>query len=163
VYEESIVHPDDRDRVATHLRSFAARQTAAVCAMDPCPLRRLRKDGSWVRMEGGGVREVRSAASRSAGGGSRGADSSSQGLLFFSHGRDISALFAAEAAVKDLLMCSSFELRGHAQLIEAASSLLSSHPAVTGDPEAVFLATALQSSSNLLLGALRRAFCSDSV
>ena len=59
VYEESIVHPDDRDRVATHLRAFAARQGPAVCAMEPCPFRRLRKDGTWARLEGGGVSDVR--------------------------------------------------------------------------------------------------------
>ena len=75
-------------------------------------------------------------------------------MLFFSHGRDIGALHAAETAVKDLLMSSSFELRGHAQNIAAASSLLSGHAAVTRDAEAVFLAAALHSSCNLLLGAL---------
>ncbi len=74
-------------------------------------------------------------------------------MLFYSHGRDISALHAAETAVRDLLLSSSFELRGHAQNIAAASSLLATHAAVVSDSEAVFLAGALNSSCNLLLGA----------
>jgi hypothetical protein len=74
-------------------------------------------------------------------------------VLFYSHGRDVGALHAAETAVRDLLLSSSFELRGHAQNIAAASSLLASHPAVVCDPEAVFLASALNSSCSLLLGA----------
>jgi hypothetical protein len=76
-----------------------------------------------------------------------------QGVLFYSHGRDIGALHAAETAVKDLLMSSSFELRAHAQNIAAASSLLAAHNAVDCDSEALFLASALSSSCNLLLGA----------
>jgi hypothetical protein len=44
-------------------------------------------------------------------------------VLFYSHGRDISALHAAETAVRDLLLSSSFELRGHAQLAAAARIL----------------------------------------
>ncbi len=76
-----------------------------------------------------------------------------QGVLFYSHGRDIGALHAAETAVKDLLMSSSFELRAHAQNIAAASSLLAAHTAVDCDSEALFLTSALSSSCNLLLGA----------
>ncbi len=74
-------------------------------------------------------------------------------MLFYSHGRDISALHAAETAVRDLLLSSSFELRGHAQNIAAASSLLATQAALAGDAEAVFLVSALQSSCSMLLGA----------
>jgi hypothetical protein len=56
------VHPDDRDRAATHMRAFAARQGPRVCAMEPICFRRLRKDGTWARLEAGGVSDVRGAA-----------------------------------------------------------------------------------------------------
>jgi hypothetical protein len=59
VYEESIVHPDDRDRIALHLRAFATRKGPKVCSMEPARLRRLCKDGTWKRIEGGGVSDVR--------------------------------------------------------------------------------------------------------
>jgi K+-sensing histidine kinase KdpD len=75
-----------------------------------------------------------------------------QGTHFFSVGRDVGALDAAETAVKELLLSSSFDLRAHATNIMAATSLLSSHPAVARDAEAAFLASAMTSSCNLLMG-----------
>jgi hypothetical protein len=66
VYEESIVHPDDRNRIATHLRAFATRKGPKVCSMEPARVRRLCKDGTWKRIEGGGVSDVRRGLSRPA-------------------------------------------------------------------------------------------------
>ncbi len=67
--------------------------------------------------------------------------------------RDVSEQHVAEAALRNLLLSSSFDLRISAQSIQAASALLLVHDAVRRDPEAAFLAGAIQSSCNLLLGA----------
>ncbi len=74
-------------------------------------------------------------------------------MLLYTCGRDVGALDAAEASVKDLLLSSSFDLRAHAQTISAAAALLSGLPAVAHDSEAVFFADAINSSCSLLLGA----------
>jgi hypothetical protein len=61
-YEPSIVHPDDRERLGTHLRSFTSRAAASASgfsALEPIRLRRKRKDGSWARLELAGVSDVR--------------------------------------------------------------------------------------------------------
>ena len=132
VYEHSIVHPDDRARLATHLRSFASDpQAPPVAALEPLRLRRRHRDGSWVPLE---VRAVRS------------------GPLVYTCGRNVAALDAAERAVRDLLLSSSFALRAHAQNIAAAASLLAALPCVAADAEAQFLAGAVTSSCSLLLG-----------
>ena len=78
--------------------------------------------------------------------------SRSQGALFYSVGRDVGALDAAEAAVRDLVLSSSFELRGAAQSVAGAAALLAGHPALAGDEESLFLASSMQSSCTLLLG-----------
>jgi len=128
----SIVHPDDRARLATHLRSFAPAPNAPAAAiLEPIRLRRLRKDGVWMPLELVCVR---------------------CGAAFYTCGRDVAALDAAERAVRDLLLSSSFSLRAHAQNIAAAATLLAALPCVTADPEADFLAAAVTSSCNLLLG-----------
>ena len=60
VYEQSIVHPDDRARLATHLRdSMLNARDVHIAALDPIRLRRLRKDGTWARLEVVAVRHVR--------------------------------------------------------------------------------------------------------
>jgi signal transduction histidine kinase/CheY-like chemotaxis protein len=74
------------------------------------------------------------------------------GTVFYTCGRDVAALDAAERLVRDLLLSSSFALRAHAQNIAAAASLLGALPCVTADPEAEFLAGAVAASCNLLLG-----------
>lgn len=66
--------------------------------------------------------------------------------------RDVSEQHLAEAALRNLLLSSSFDLRIHAQNVQAATSLLLENETVRRDPEAAFLASAVQSSCNLLLG-----------
>jgi hypothetical protein len=65
VYEKSIVHPDDRARLEKHLRSFAGRRDT-ICALEPIRLRRLRKNGTWARLEVVGVADVRGCRCGSA-------------------------------------------------------------------------------------------------
>jgi hypothetical protein len=82
-----------------------------------------------------------------------------QGTHLYGIMRDVSEQHVAEAALRNLLLSSSFDLRIHAQNIQAASSLLLVNDAVRNDAEAAFLARAIQSSCNLLLGAHGGAAC----
>lgn len=66
--------------------------------------------------------------------------------------RDVSAQYTTHAMLRSLLLSTSFDLRINTQNVQAASALLLLHDAVRADPEAAFLATAVQSSCNLLLG-----------
>lgn len=68
---------------------------------------------------------------------------------------DVSEEHVAEAGLRDLLLSTSYDLRVNSQNVQAASALLLLHDAVRSDPEAAFLAAAVQSSCNLLLGAPR--------
>jgi hypothetical protein len=138
--------------------------------MEPTRVRRLRKDGSWARLEVATVRDVRSRACAApvapllpsccacapnphCCGAARRQRVRLQGTLLYTCGRDVGALDAAEALVKDLLLSSSFDLRVRAQTISAAAALLCGLPAVAQDSEAAFFAEAINSSCNLLLGA----------
>ena len=58
----------------------------------------------------------------------------------------------AEAALRELLLSTSYDLRVNTQNVQAASTLLLAQPAVAADEEAAFLADAIHSSCNLLLG-----------
>ena len=72
MYELSIVHPDDRERVATHLRRFASRPGPdAVSALEPILVRRRRKGGEWAKLELVGVSDVRPPGAARAGTGAR--------------------------------------------------------------------------------------------
>jgi len=75
-----------------------------------------------------------------------------QGSRLFGIMRDVSEQYTASAMLRSLLLSTSFDLRVNAQNIQAASALLLLHDAVQADPEASFLAAAVQSSCNLLLG-----------
>ncbi len=66
--------------------------------------------------------------------------------------RDVSEQHISQAALRELLLSTSFDLRINALNVQAASSLLLVNEAVRNDPEAAFLASAVQSSCNLLLG-----------
>ena len=65
--------------------------------------------------------------------------------------RDVSEQHAAKAALKGLLLSTSFDLRMSAQNVNTASELLASRRSVQNDQEAAFLATAVQSGCNALL------------
>ena len=65
--------------------------------------------------------------------------------------RDVSEQHAAKAALKGLLLSTSFDLRMSAQNIHSASELLAGRRSVQNDPEAAFLAAAVQSGCNALL------------
>jgi hypothetical protein len=78
-----------------------------------------------------------------------------QGTYIYGILRDVSEEHVAQAALRNLLLSSSFDLRVSAQNVGAAAALLREHDAVRCDAEAVFLAGAIQSSCNLLLGASR--------
>ena len=65
--------------------------------------------------------------------------------------RDVSEEHAAKAALKGLLLSTSFDLRMSAQNVLSASELLVSRRSVQNDPEAAFLAAAVQSGCNALL------------
>jgi K+-sensing histidine kinase KdpD len=75
-----------------------------------------------------------------------------QGTYVYGVLRDASESHAAETALRDLLLSTSYDLRVNTQNVQAASTLLLAHPAVAADEEAAFLAGAIQSSCNLLLG-----------
>jgi hypothetical protein len=66
--------------------------------------------------------------------------------------RDVSEQHISQAALRELLLSTSFDLRINALNVQAASTLLLVNEAVRSDPEAAFLASAVQSSCNLLLG-----------
>ena len=65
--------------------------------------------------------------------------------------RDVSEQHAAKAALKGLLLSTSFDLRMSAQNVHSASELLACRRSVQSDPEAAFLASAVQSGCNALL------------
>ena len=70
---------------------------------------------------------------------------------FYGIMRDVSEQHAAKAALKGLLLSTSFDLRMSAQNVNTASELLASRRSVQNDQEAAFLATAVQSGCNALL------------
>ena len=70
---------------------------------------------------------------------------------FYGIMRDVSEQHAAKAALKGLLLSTSFDLRMSAQNVNTASELLTSRRSVQNDQEAAFLATAVQSGCNALL------------
>ena len=65
--------------------------------------------------------------------------------------RNASEQHAAEASLKALLLSTSYDLRIHAQNIQAASQLLQSRNCVRANEEAAFLADAVHSGCNSLL------------
>jgi hypothetical protein len=120
--------------------------------------RRRRKDGSWSEVEASGACD---------------------GVCFYGIMRDVSEQHQAERALRDLLLASSFDLRVHAQNIQArsaafcsaaaataadagslaslaptqaASQLLRDRKSICADPEAAFLADAVQCGCDLLSG-----------
>ena len=80
-------------------------------------------------------------------------DAVAQGTRLYGIMRDVSEQYVAEGMLRTLLLSTSFDLRINAQNVASASALLLLHEAVRSDPEAAFLAAAVQSSCNLLLGA----------
>jgi hypothetical protein len=77
--------------------------------------------------------------------------SSHSHACFYGIMRDVSEQHAAKAALKGLLLSTSFDLRMCAQNVNTASELLASRRSVHYDQEAAFLATAVQSGCNALL------------
>ena len=78
--------------------------------------------------------------------------SRAQGKYLYGVLRDVGERHVAEVALRDLLLSTSYDLRVNTQNVQSASTLLLAHPAVAADEEAAFLAGAIQSSCNLLLG-----------
>jgi hypothetical protein len=147
------VHPDDLARVLAYL--CKVRQSVGAC--EPIRFRRKRKDGTYVDVESTGSYDVRAALLRVLRTDAAATDTrcaySPQGTYLYAILRDVSEQHVAEAALRSLLLSSSFDLRINAQNVQAASALLLEHEAVRRDPEAGFLAGAITSSCNLLLGA----------
>jgi PAS domain S-box-containing protein len=98
--------------------------------------RRRRRDGSWADLEVAGFVELAPHAPNVA--------------MLYGIGRDTTEEVAAESALKDLLLSTSFDLRLNAQNILAAAALLAERPDIMADEAALFLAQMLHTSSNLL-------------
>jgi hypothetical protein len=161
------VHPDDAERV----KAYSRTKRLAFGPWENIRFRRRRKDGSYIEVESAGSCNVRAPRALAHGARPLGLHAHiwgfagrpptrtrvtvlpAQGTHLYGIMRDVSEQHVAEAALRNLLLSSSFDLRIHAQNIQAASALLLVNDAVRNDAEAAFLARAIQSSCNLLLGA----------
>jgi hypothetical protein len=158
------VHPDDVARVEAYMREMRTRGGSGGGECAPIRFRRKRADGSYIDVESTGSCDVRCARALRRQPRSCKATTlmaahhlsrDAQGTYIYFILRDVSEEHVAQAALRNLLLSSSFDLRVSAHNVGAAAALLREHDAVHCDAEAVFLAGAIQSSCNLLLGASR--------
>jgi signal transduction histidine kinase len=122
------VHSDDMPRV---LASLAEAQNETEKTWRNVRYREARKDASWADIE---------------------STYTMRGSLYFGVTRDATGVQAAQRALKDVLLSTSFDLRCAATSVVGASSLLRSRPAVMEDAEAAFLSDAVRVSCNMLNG-----------
>jgi len=128
IFLAEAVHPDDMPRV---LASLAEAQNETEKTWRNVRYREARKDASWADIE---------------------STYTMRGSLYFGVTRDATGVQAAQRALKDVLLSTSFDLRCAATSVVGASSLLRSRPAVMEDTEAAFLSDAVRVSCNMLNG-----------
>lgn len=128
IFMSEAVHPDDMPRV---LASLAEAQQETEKTWRNVRYREARKDASWADIE---------------------STYTMRGSLYFGITRDATGVQAAQRALKDVLLSTSFDLRCAATSVVGASSLLRSRPAVMEDAEAAFLSDAVRVSCNMLNG-----------
>ena len=122
------VHPDDLPLV---LASIAEARRETERSWRTVRYREARRDASWADIE---------------------STYTARGSLLFGITRDATGVQAAQRALKDILLSTSFDLRCSAASIVGASSLLRNRPAVMADAEAAFLSDAVRVSCNMLNG-----------
>ena len=123
-----VVHPDDVQHV---LASIAEARRDPEKTWRTVRYREARRDASWADIE---------------------STYTARGSLLFGITRDATGVQAAQRALKDILLSTSFDLRGAATSIVGASSLLRNRPVVMADSEAAFLSDAVRVSCNMLNG-----------
>ena len=122
------VHPDDLPHV---LASISEAQRETEKKWHTIRYREAKKDASWADIE---------------------STYTTRGSILFGITRDATGTQAAQQALKDILLSTSFDLRCSATSVVGASSLLRNRPAVLADAEAAFLSDAVRVSCNMLNG-----------
>jgi PAS domain S-box-containing protein len=162
---QEAMHPDDVERAMTELRQAVAEAARGEHTWHRVRFRQARKDASWADVEAlftargrllFGIRRVRQAVSRLHAR-SRPYKISlrctfDDALSSRAGAQDATGASAAQRAVKELLLSTSFDLRCSATSIVSAASLLRARPSVQADAEAAFLADAVRTSCDMLSG-----------
>ena len=128
LFMSEAVHPDDLPLV---LASIAEARRDPEKTWRTVRYREARRDASWADIE---------------------STYTARGSLLFGITRDATGVQAAQRALKDILLSTSFDLRCAATSIVGASSLLRNRLAVMADSEAAFLSDAVRVSCNMLNG-----------